>query len=101
MSLEPQGCPAPGACACIGENANLIGIIARIRQLSGVGDKPDLADLPEAIAARLQEPRREAFQQVRILLLRAMAVEYESVDAAIEAVEAQVLALAAGTGGAA
>lgn len=63
MSLEPQGCPAPVSCACIGENANLIGIIARIRQLSGVGDKPDLAELPEAIETRLQEARSEALEE--------------------------------------
>jgi hypothetical protein len=63
MSLEPQGCPAPGACACLTENANLIWIIAGIRQKSGVGDKPDLAALPEAIAEKITEARRAALEE--------------------------------------
>ena len=37
------------------ENVYLIDIVAKIRDKAGVGEKPMLADLPEAIGARIRE----------------------------------------------
>lgn len=44
-------------------SANLIGIIADIRQKSRVGAKPMLGELADAIAAQIEESRREGMKR--------------------------------------
>lgn len=45
------------------ETANLIGIIADIRQKSGVGAKPMLGELADAIAERIAKAEREGMKR--------------------------------------
>lgn len=51
-------------------SANLISIIADIRQKSGIGGKPMLGELAEAIAEKIKDARREIAKRAAEIALR-------------------------------